>query len=176
MAKNNLIVDPNSSSRTITINEQIKKGRIIWNNLNEYFELTENCRFKNIKESPLAEFNETARIGIPNEKLLNMINSKCIVSNEERLQLYLNERPKNDQDLTVYLATTNKVVKDINYKALKRLKASGNFNTKIYAEHISTENKITEIKDEELRKLYIENYDPPNIELAIGSRVRITKI
>jgi hypothetical protein len=40
-----------------------------------------------------------------------MINSKWIVSNEERLQLYLNERPKKDQDLTVYLATTNKVVK-----------------------------------------------------------------
>ena len=53
-----------------------KKGRALFDLINVCIELTENCRIsKDSQSSVLANFNRTARIGQPDEALMNTLNS-----------------------------------------------------------------------------------------------------
>ena len=74
MAGVSFYTPPRANENTYT-----KKGRALFDLINVCIELTENCRIsKDSQGSVLANFNRTARIGQPDEKLMNLLNGTRI--------------------------------------------------------------------------------------------------
>ena len=90
--------------------------------------------------------------------------------------LIFTNRP--DQNKTVSLAATKQQVCTINKAAFKVLQIQGAIHTRVYAKH-STDIKGKSLVSEEiahkLNKTTLDKYDPPYLDLAIGSRVRISQ-
>lgn len=79
--------------------------------------LTENCRYTNISDSPLAEFAKGARIGEPNLNLLDKFNATCLASDED-LSNALSSHPNGSN--MIVLAPTHKIVDSINIQVCRQ--------------------------------------------------------
>jgi hypothetical protein len=75
--------------------------------------LTENCRFANIDDSPLAKFAVGARIGQPDLSLLDAFNAKCLAGDGPQALAEAIRRHPNGADMIV-LAPTIAMVESIN--------------------------------------------------------------
>ena len=75
--------------------------------------MTENCRFTNIDDSPLAKFALGARIGRPDENLLQEMNAYCLAGDGENALSDALQRHPNGYRMVV-LAPTHKAVDSVN--------------------------------------------------------------
>ena len=168
-------------NNTDTIREshkpEIQRGYKIWHEYMNYFtELKENCRFANLNESLLANFNFHARRGYPNEALLDSVNSTCFTGNDViEVNRRLNEYSVEDRLHTMSLAFTNKEVDKINDDEFSKLVHMGAQCTIIKAVHTCDTSEINDDKKNELLRTHTKGYDVPTLYLAIGSRVRVTQ-
>ena len=164
---------------------QSRSGRALFESINVFAELMENCRFKDLATSVLASFNKGARVGRPDEQLLHRINA-------ERLQitsrfasmfskggpLHYDKRPEGHKILC--LAPTWKVVNEINDAAFENLRRT-NQHYRMWATH--TEETKGPVNKEEAAKLSALFSRPGGsnksshsfnyLDIAIGSRVQM---
>lgn len=77
--------------------------------------LTENCRFANIEDSPLANFAIGARIGQPDLSLLDEFNAKCLAGDGPRALAEAIRSHPNGANMIV-LAPTIAMVESINFE------------------------------------------------------------
>ena len=148
--------------------------------MNIYHPLTENCRFKDITTSTLANFNHGARVCAPNNDLLDDINSTRIVVNADNLEQELRKRVPDDTLFTTTLAYTNAECNTINDECFDLLRTRGAEHTYIFATHSTSSpsglgaDELNDIKQISLLSVKNKAYDSPFLRVAIGSRMRIT--
>jgi hypothetical protein len=154
-------------------NEQALKGhQLLFKILNEYIELTENCRFNNAELSIFAKFLHYARTG--NNKViqyLDEINKACI-------ELTPTTSSKCNNPNTLWLADTNKDVSKINHNKLQQLLNSSPVAYRIISRHTSVRQLISapnQLIKEKLYKIQHDKHCLPYIDLAVGARVMVTK-
>jgi hypothetical protein len=90
------------------------RGKLLWQSLNEYHELTENTRFTNLTESILANFNFHARTGNPNHRLLDELNATRGFTTLKRVYQEIDTRTKDQILMTTSLASTNSLCNELN--------------------------------------------------------------
>ena len=86
------------------------EGYDLWAGLNDFVELLENCRFKDLSSSLLATFNNKARIGEVTEELIARMNAKCLCLTYEDALEKINARTNRDNSKVITLACTNEQV------------------------------------------------------------------
>ena len=160
-------------------NRSIRRGYEIWHtDMNYYSVLTENCRFTNLSDSVLASFNVGARIGNPDENLMNQINASCYVGDHNELDNRLETKyTAEDRIKTVSLAFTNVEVDKVNEVEFHKLCQKGAQHTTIRARHTTGANNddVTTDIAESLQNTTSNEYDSAVINLAIGTRCRCTQ-
>lgn len=162
-----------------------RAGRKLFEDINVYAELIENCRFKDINASPLANFNNSARIGCPNENLLDQINAQCLQINPQFSLLFseggpLHPSKRPDGHKVLCLAPTWKVVNGINDEAFASLRKTKQ-HYRMWATH-TDENKGA-VNRQQAAHLSTLSSRPTGakksshslnyLDLAIGSRIQL---
>lgn len=145
-------------------------GQQIWNNLNEYKELTINTRFRNDKTPHMHHFLKGARIGKIDDNLLQIMNSRIMTTT---LSAKLSAGPH-----ATWIAHTRKEVKDFNDADFRNKVNEGAINYRIVASHTPATELISQPTLDQRKKLfsvYNKNGAPPFIDLAIGTRVSCTR-
>lgn len=79
--------------------------------------MTENCRFANLNESPLAMFALGARIGEPNLDYLDEMNVHCLAGDGDDALLRALKAHPNGADMVI-LAPTHAIVDSINKQVI----------------------------------------------------------
>ena len=162
-----------------SVDRAIRRGYEIWHTEMNYFNvLTENCRFSNLSESVLASFNVGARIGVPNEDLMNEINASCYVGDHIELDIQLDTKyTAEDRIKTVSLAFTNVEVDKVNDIEFHKLCQKGAQHATIRAIHTTGANDedVSPEIAESLHNTILKEYDSTVINLAIGTRCRCTQ-
>ena len=102
------------------------RGRQLWMKLNEYQELTENCRFLKTSVPLFQTFVSEARVGKVDEDLLLQINTRCVT--EEQARTYAD--PK-----ALWIAPTNPEVNRLNKEDFQRAKMKGKVHYRVVAFH-----------------------------------------
>ena len=93
-------------------------GHDIWLTVNVFIELKRNFRFKDDADGLLPLFLEGARIGEPDDKLLDAINGQCLVTSSTLAK-------KKSYEGSIWIAPTNALVNDHNITALDHLRLQG---------------------------------------------------
>jgi len=150
-----------------------KAGQAIWNQINEFVELTENCRFKEGQASPFAQFQSQARVATTenpiNQELLDLMNQRIVLSVEEA------NRKAGPHAL--WIATTNERVNTINRERLLHAHNSGASAIRIVARHTPAKSLLPSPSLDTKQQLFAI-YDKDNmthIDLAIGMPVMCTR-
>jgi hypothetical protein len=103
-----------------------RAGRELFEDINVYAELMENCRFRDLTASPLASFNKTARIGQPDVELLDAINARVQINADYESLFHdygpLHPTKRDNGHKILCLAGTWKVVNEINDAAFHSLR------------------------------------------------------
>ena len=159
-------------SRNLKKQEAIYGKKIWYNIVNEYVELTENCRFNNAELSIFAKFLHYARTGNCKVKeYIDDINRTC-------LDFSPNSSSKCNNPNILWLADTNKDVTKINHQKLHQLLRSSPVAYRVLSRHTSVQPLIpapnADIK-EKLYKIQHDKHCPPYIDLAVGARVMVTR-
>ncbi len=182
------LVDPNASNPN---NAMVKLGRTeIWNKINEFCELLENMRlsamfnlgpqeteaetYKNRKYR-FALFLQNARLGRVTQDDLDLINTRlCLSENDQTL---LNAGTK-----ALWMTATNQKVAELNKANFLKLVNNGAFHYRFIAKHclqgdqlLGVDKVLNESTTEKLFKYQHKDFPPTTVDLAIGSRVRVTE-
>jgi hypothetical protein len=155
------------------------KGKEVWQQLNAFVELVENCRAVSVRGelSSLARFNSHARrADFHDPSVLASINQRVGNSLESIL-----DSINNDQSAKpVCITDTHKKIAAINDFYLKKFISQGSDVHRIIATHHQTRMNVTEPNESILNILYSEKGGQPNsplmasyIDFTIGTRVRI---
>lgn len=147
-----------------------KKGKLIWDDLNEYIVLTENTRYMGDSTPIMNLFLSGARRGIVNRRLLNAMNDRIMYSEDIA-------RRKAGPD-AVWIVHDNSEVNRLNDLDYKEKSCSGVRHYVIAAKHLPTSTSTrmpNSEKCEFLQKIYRKNSAPAFLKLAIGSKVSCTK-
>ena len=83
------------------------EGYALWQQINAFVELTENCRFKDLSTSLLASFNRVARIEEMTEDLLARMNAQCLCITYDEAMRKIKAQPNIDAEKVVTLACRN---------------------------------------------------------------------
>jgi hypothetical protein len=102
------------------------RGRELWLQLNEYEELTENCRFLKTSVPLFQKFVSEARVGKVDEDSLLQINARCVT--EEQAREYAH--PK-----ALWIAPTNPEVNKLNKEDFQRARKKGKVHFRVAAVH-----------------------------------------
>ena len=97
------------------------EGYELWAQLNDYVELLENCRFKDLTASLLAEFNNKAREGNMTEELIARMNAKCLCLTYDEAIEKINARTDKDSTKIITRACRNEEVDGVNKKVNTKL-------------------------------------------------------
>jgi hypothetical protein len=154
-------------------NEKALKGRNLWTKtVNEYIELTENCRFNNAEVTIFAKFLHYARTGnLKVNEYIEQINRTCLTFSPSTSE-------KCTNPYTLWLADTNDDVMQINNQKLQQLLTTSPTAYRIISRHSPVAALIpapNEITKEKLYKIKHDKYCLPYIDLAVGARVMVTK-
>lgn len=142
----------------------------IWEELNEYKQLTKNTRFRNDETPHLQNFLRGARIGEIDDNLLQIMNS--------RLMTTISAAKMSAGPNATWVAHTREQVKRINDSDFRDKINGGVVNYRIVAHHKPVTELIMPPSLEQRRKLfsiYPKKGVPPFIDLAIGTRVSCTR-
>mmetsp|Transcript_16691 Transcript_16691/g.28000 ORF Transcript_16691/g.28000 Transcript_16691/m.28000 type:complete len:952 (-) Transcript_16691:144-2999(-) len=146
-----------------------KAGRDIWLQLNEYTELTQNCRFINGDMSFFATFLRSARSATlahpPSDDDIDRINEACLLQSQRDID---NVDPK-----ALWIANTNASVNKINRHRLSQLRQSGALAFCIVARHTPAKTLLSSPSEDikqQLFRLYDKDY-MTHINLAVGMPV-----
>jgi len=123
-----LYQDPSKLPLTGAAREGIK----LWRTMNDYTELTENVRHGALgtcpKRNPFAAFCRWSRLGVCCNELLDILNKRIGLDEED---IAKKAHPK-----ALWLAPTNELVNMRNAKCYDKLKKTGAFHMRIFAEHL----------------------------------------
>jgi len=149
-----------------------KKGRQLWVTfVNKFIYLKQNFRLNNNNEGTrlLASCLSQLRIGTVTQQSLDVLNSRVAIT-EEAIET-------KTKDLgCLWIAPTNDIVVSRNTKCFKALVAENQEFFRFFATH--QQERLYELpKEVELNLRRNTNKDclPPILDLAIGSRVRVTR-
>jgi PIF1-like helicase len=146
------------------------KGLETWDGLNEFVILTENTRHKDDASPVMNSFLKGARIGRIDEKLLHKMNERVMTSVASAKRLAGPD--------AVWIAHTNKIVKQFNEDDFKERVESGLTHFRIIARHTPASQLIDApdaVTIQKLLKTRRPNCPPPYLDLAIGTKVSCTK-
>ena len=153
-------------------NEKALKRKYLWEQLvNQYIELTENCRFNNAELSIFAKFLHYARTANNNiSDYIDEINKACL-----DYEPTISNKCNNPNIL--WLADTNPDVSRINRDKLQQLLQTSPSAFRIISRHSPVRQLIPTPNEIIKQKLYKidDKYCPPFIDLAVGARVMVTK-
>lgn len=150
------------------------EGRKLWLQINEFVELTENCRFINASLSPFAQCMSSARIATPqaplSNDLLNILNTRvCAGPAHAKVRA-----SKEFGSKFIWITNSRNSVNKLNNMELKELIRNGNPFCRSVARH-TADNPLVASPNSAVKQLLFartcedsETY----VDLAIGSRVR----
>ena len=149
------------------------RGRKLWKEcINEFMELKTNIRAQS-EDGTTSQFARTCtnlRKGNPTTYDIAMLNSR-LVNN-------LDTAVANASDLAVWIAATHKICNEINGKYFTNFVQAGKPYVRIIADHIPNKVSVSRPEKVERDKLYgisgLRGLPPPQLDFAIGTRVRIT--
>ncbi len=148
-----------------------QKGRGIkmWQQcMNEYVELTENCRFKPTSIPLLQTFLSKARVGDVDAYMCLQMNSRLVTFDKAK---------KDSSSKALWLAATHKEVNGYNAAAFKDAKENKKICIRCVATHTPAV-PILGFPNAAKRKQLLEIYDEncmTHIDLFIGQQVSVTK-
>ena len=149
-----------------------QRGVQIWkDNLNEYIELTENCRFSSTELPILQTFLTKARVGNVDTDLLLQLNSRVVgITTAKR-----KADPK-----AVWIAATNNQVNKFNRDDFNTAVENGKIHVRCVAMHTSAQ-PMTANPTADIRQKLLQIYNKaqrdyiPHLDLYIGQQVVVTE-
>jgi hypothetical protein len=144
-----------------------KKGRLIWNDINEFEELTENCRFRNDNTPIMGRFFSGARVGTINNDYLDIVNERVVLSPEAA-------KAQCHPD-ALWIANTHKEVNKINKADFDSKLADNIIHYRIISQ-FKTATDLEPNPSQTMKQQLYNKFNPkkPNyIDLAIGTRVLV---
>ena len=146
---------------------QCLKGSEIWRNyMNEYIELTENCRFATTEIPILQTFLSNARKGIVDPDLLLQLNSRVV-------SVQTAKRKANPK--AIWIAPTNEQVNKLNKQDFDDALINGKLVVRCIAIHTPARPMISN-PTFEIRKKLFDVYDKNcmcHVDLYIGQQVTV---
>ena len=149
-------------------------GQDVWQSINAFSELIFNFRANSDHEGTkqLAQALTRLRLGHVTVHDLALLNTKIIISNKER---------ENFSKNTLYLCPTKEMVQIKNKEEFKKLLDNNAYHFRCVAIHKQSET-FASPPDKATTETLLKHYGgpsddilPPYLDLAIGTRVRITK-
>ena len=158
-------------------NTKNRPGRELWMKITKFVCLKKNFRLSNNSEGTraLARCLSALRVGNVTQDALDILNSRVAVND-----VAIERKTRNKGCL--WLAPTRASVKERNKQCLKALKESGTTLFRFFALHNATDinyyrqdDSVRTTTEMCLRRIVQETRLSPVLDLALGSRVRVTR-